>query len=62
MEVPKYHELIRPIKEMVCALGQRAINLIVPEYVFDDFLAGGPLDQPMSGEIGGVIAEPTLWE
>lgn len=62
MEAPRHHEIIAPMKEIIRGIGERVINLIVPEDVFDDILAGGPLDQPMPGEVGGVIAKPTLWE
>ena len=57
MEVPKYHEIVRPLKEIVVGLGEFVINRVVPEGTFDDFLAGGPLDErPVE------TTQPTLWD
>lgn len=62
MEAPNYHEIIRPLRELSHMTIQKVIEWAVPEDVFDDFLAGGPLDTPRPGGIGAVPTQPTLWE
>ena len=56
------HEIVKPIRDIVRGLGEFVVDKILPQGVFDDFLAGGPLDSPTPGDVGSVPTNPTLWE
>lgn len=41
------HEILRPVRDIVRSVGEKVINLVVPEGTFDDFLMGGPDNSPL---------------
>jgi len=63
-EQPRYHEVVRPISELVQGWGRYVIDLIVPAEaverggaaMLDRELYGNP------GEVGSVPAKPTTLE
>lgn len=40
MEHPKYHEIVRPAREIVSHIGQWVLDKILPTEIFDDFVQG----------------------
>jgi len=40
-EVPKYHEIIPTVRDIVRGIGEFVVDKIIPSEAFDEFLQGG---------------------